>query len=137
MDIKTFSDLKTLIQSKKIHSLPKEEFRLPVDQYIYEEYCKLINRQTALDLLTKEIEYNRVHSKFSITKNRFGYTKLLKDLPLVQHLNLWYNKGITEEEIKEYLANIYDLQNIIVHESLQQNKSVPEIEHKHIFLLLE
>lgn len=137
MKINSFLELKELINTGNIHKLQREEFRLDVDQYIYDKYCELIDRDIALELLKEEIEYNRKHPKLSITKNRFGYTKLLQNLSNIKHLNLWYTDDTTEIEILDYLSSIYPNNEFIIHESLQSHKSVPEIEHKHIFLELD
>jgi hypothetical protein len=136
MQIFTFIQLQELITSGDIHNLPREEFRLEADQYIYERYAKLIDRDVALQLLKEEIEFNRYHPRMSITKNRFGYTKLLQYLPNIQHLNLWYSDNTSEQEIVDYISYKYPNNRFIIYESLQQNKSVPEINHKHIFLEL-
>ncbi len=90
------------------------------DTFFYDAYRDFVSdnlKTRILDVQISEIqeEYNIYTS--GLTFNPFGYTKRLKNLPLVKHCNLWFDDwemadAEIQEQIRLWIRTIYkqDLQ---------------------------
>lgn len=118
------------LKSKIRHSTP-ETARFPEDLAFYQLYSKLVPRDTRLEIIKQligEVDYK-------ILKNNFPYTKLIKNIPGVEHYCLWSRVGeLSPDIIEAEIAKKFSDKKYFWFENSTVTKSIPEIWHCHIFV---
>jgi hypothetical protein len=104
--------------------------RLPEIQQKYEIHKKEINMD--INDYLKNLFFNDSYDTYLLNGNRFPYNCE----PNIKHMLLWINPkhNPPNQEINNYIEEIFKSKNIIYFENIEKNKSVIGIRHFHIFI---
>lgn len=101
------------------------------DQTVYDAFTKSMPRKQILRQIKDQIPENGV----ALLENDFPYTRILTYLPRVKHLLLWSTKGaLSHEQVALIVQKKFPDKKWTHFITTDQNKSVPEIWHAHVFV---
>jgi hypothetical protein len=112
--------LKKYIKNNKI-SIPFE--RTPEMSNKYEEYIKTHQNYKEI-ILKKKLPY--------FSKNKFQYD-IEKNIKQIVY---WYDGNLTNSELDKIISNKYPNDNILWFKNKKKHRSIPEINHIHIFIFV-